>query len=60
MRVFNQLDEELSSHQHELQWLMDKAKQIAQKDITLASEIDKEINHLESLWEDTEKVINEK
>ncbi|XP_068533204.1 nesprin-1 isoform X9 [Anas acuta] len=60
LRVFNQLDEELSSHQHELQWLMDKAKQIAQKDITLASEIDKEINHLESLWEDTEKVINEK
>lgn len=39
---------------------MDKAKQIAQKDITLASEIDKEINRLESLWEDTKKVIHEK
>ncbi|XP_010018863.1 PREDICTED: nesprin-1-like, partial [Nestor notabilis] len=60
LRIFNQLDEELNSHQHELQWLMDKAKQIAQKDITLASEIDKEKNHLESLWEDTKKVIHEK
>ncbi|XP_059684163.1 nesprin-1-like [Gavia stellata] len=60
LRTFNQLDEELNSHQHELQWLMDKAKQIAQKDITLAPEIDKEINSLESLWEDTKKVIHEK
>ncbi|KAM6272871.1 nesprin-1 isoform 2-T2 [Spheniscus humboldti] len=60
LRIFNQLDEELNSHQHELQWLMDKAKQIAQKDITLAPEIDKEINRLESLWEDTKKVIHEK
>lgn len=60
LRIFNQLDEELNSHQHELQWLMDKAKQIAQKDITLAPEIDKEINHLASLWEDTKKVIQEK
>ncbi|XP_010119459.1 PREDICTED: nesprin-1-like, partial [Chlamydotis macqueenii] len=59
LRIFNQLDEELNSHQHELQWLMDKAKQIAQKDITLAPEIDKEINRLESLWEDTKKVIHE-
>ncbi|KAM6126873.1 nesprin-1-like [Pterocles gutturalis] len=60
LRIFSQLDEELNSHQHELQWLMDKAKQIAQKDITLAPEIDKEINRLESLWEDTKKVIHEK
>jgi len=60
LRFFNQLDEELTSHQHELQWLMDKAKQIAQKDITLAPEIDKEINRLESLWEDTKKIIHEK
>lgn len=60
LRIFNQLDEELNSHQHELQWLMDKAKQIAQKDITLAPETDKEINCLESLWKDTKKAINEK
>lgn len=60
LRIFNQLDEELNSHQHELQWLMDKAKQIAQKDITLAPETDKEINRLESLWKDTKKAINEK
>ncbi|XP_025939722.1 nesprin-1-like [Apteryx rowi] len=60
LRIFNQLDEELNSHQHELQWLMDKAKQIAQKDVTLSPEIDKEINCLESLWEDTRKAIHEK
>lgn len=60
LRIFNQLGEELNSHHHELQWLMDKAKQIAQKDTTLAPEIDKEINRLESLWEDTKKVIHEK
>lgn len=60
LRIFNQLDEELNSHQHELHWLMDKAKQIAQKDITLAPAIDKEINRLQSLWEDTKKVIHEK
>ncbi|KAJ7409657.1 hypothetical protein WISP_113425 [Willisornis vidua] len=60
LRIFNQLDEEMNSHQHELQWLMDKAKQIAQKDITLAPETDKEINLLESLWKDTKKVIHEK
>lgn len=60
LRIFNQLEEELNSHQHELHWLMDKAKQIAQKDITLASEMDKEINRLQSLWEDTKKVIHEK
>ncbi|KAF2974410.1 hypothetical protein EK904_009970 [Melospiza melodia maxima] len=60
LRIFNQLDEELNSHQHELQWLMDKAKQIAQKDITLAPESDKEINRLESLWKDTKKAIHEK
>ncbi|XP_010140551.1 PREDICTED: nesprin-1-like, partial [Buceros rhinoceros silvestris] len=60
LRIFNQLDEELNCQQHELHWLMDKAKQIAQKDITLAPEIDKEINRLQSLWEDTKKVIHEK
>ncbi|XP_027759675.1 nesprin-1 isoform X4 [Empidonax traillii] len=60
LRIFNQLDEELNSHQHELQWLMSKAKQITQKDISLAPETDKEINCLESLWKDTKKVIREK
>ncbi|KAG6937089.1 spectrin repeat containing nuclear envelope protein 1, partial [Chelydra serpentina] len=60
LKTFNQLEDELNSHQHELQWLMDKAKQMAQKDITLAPEIDKEINRLEATWEDTKKLINEK
>ncbi|KAM7172376.1 nesprin-1 isoform 3-T4 [Macrochelys suwanniensis] len=60
LKTFNQLEDELNSHQHELQWLMDKAKQMAQKDITLAPEIDKEINRSEATWEDTKKLINEK
>ncbi|NWI93355.1 SYNE1 protein, partial [Pitta sordida] len=60
LKFFNQLEEDLNSQQHELQWLMGKAKQIAQKDITFAPETEKEINHLESLWKYTKKVIHEK
>uniref|UniRef100_H3A1G7 Calponin-homology (CH) domain-containing protein n=1 Tax=Latimeria chalumnae TaxID=7897 RepID=H3A1G7_LATCH len=59
LRTFNQLEDELNSHQHELQWLMDKAKQLAQKDMSLATEADKEINALEVSWEDVKKLINE-
>lgn len=54
------MDDELNSHQHELKWLMSKTKQIAQKDIKLAAEVDKEINNLEGTWEDTKKLIQEK
>lgn len=39
---------------------MSKAKQIAQKDLNLAADIDKEINCLEVTWEDTKKLIQEK
>ncbi|XP_062833321.1 nesprin-1 isoform X16 [Anolis carolinensis] len=60
LRIFNQLDDELNSHQHELKWLMSKAKQIALKDISLAPAIDKEINYLEAAWEDTKKLIQER
>ncbi|XP_060128741.1 nesprin-1 isoform X4 [Zootoca vivipara] len=60
LRIFNQLDDELNSHQHELQWLMSRAKQIAQKDINRAQAVDKEINCLEVTWEDTKKLIQEK
>ena len=60
MRVFNQLEDELNSHEHELCWLKDKAKQIAQKDVAFAPEVDKEINHLEVTWDDTKKLIHEK
>ncbi|XP_078239370.1 nesprin-1 isoform X9 [Pogona vitticeps] len=60
LKIFNQLDDELNSHQHELKWLMSKAKQIAQKDISLAPSVDREINCLEATWEDTKKVIQER
>ncbi|RXM34941.1 Nesprin-1 [Acipenser ruthenus] len=59
LRVFNQLEDELNSHQHEMQWLMDKAKQLAQKDTELAAEADKEIGLLEVTWEDTKTLISE-
>ncbi|XP_038626046.1 nesprin-1 isoform X2 [Tachyglossus aculeatus] len=59
LRAFNQLEDELNSHEHELWWLKDKAKQIAQKDISLAPEIDKEINRLEVTWDDTKTLIHE-
>ncbi|RXM34120.1 Nesprin-1 [Acipenser ruthenus] len=59
LRVFNQLEDEFNSHQHEMQWLMDKAKQLAQKDTELAAEADKEIGLLEVTWEDTKTLISE-
>ncbi|KAL7987671.1 hypothetical protein Chor_006590, partial [Crotalus horridus] len=60
LRIFNQLDDELNSHQHELKWLMSKAKQIALKDNHFAPTIDKEINCLEATWDDTKILIQEK
>ncbi|KAB0392836.1 hypothetical protein E2I00_007090, partial [Balaenoptera physalus] len=59
LRVFNQLEDELNSHEHELCWLKDKAKQIAQKDVVFAPEVDREINRLEVTWDDTKKLIHE-
>uniref|UniRef100_UPI00398E76DD nesprin-1 n=1 Tax=Pristiophorus japonicus TaxID=55135 RepID=UPI00398E76DD len=59
LRQFNQFEEDLSSQQHELQWLMDKAKQLAQKDKSLAAEAEKEINLLDATWNDTKKLIND-
>uniref|UniRef100_A0A8C5RJ37 Spectrin repeat containing nuclear envelope protein 1 n=1 Tax=Laticauda laticaudata TaxID=8630 RepID=A0A8C5RJ37_LATLA len=60
LRIFNQLDDELNSHQHELKWLMSKAKQIALKDNHFVPTIDKEINCLEATWDDTKKLIQER
>ncbi|XP_038195664.1 nesprin-1 isoform X2 [Arvicola amphibius] len=59
LRVFNQLEDELNSREHELCWLKDKAKQIAQKDVAFAPEVDREINRLEATWEDTKRLIHE-
>ncbi|GCC32670.1 hypothetical protein chiPu_0011134 [Chiloscyllium punctatum] len=59
LRLFSQLEEDLKALQHELQWLMDKAKQLTQKDKTLAAEAEKEINLLEVTWNDTKKLIND-
>ncbi|KAM8791856.1 nesprin-1-like [Rhynchonycteris naso] len=59
LRVFNQLEDELNSHEHELCWLKDKAKQIAQKDVAFAPEVDREINRLEVTWDETKKLIHE-
>uniref|UniRef100_A0A480VEC9 Nesprin-1 isoform X8 n=1 Tax=Sus scrofa TaxID=9823 RepID=A0A480VEC9_PIG len=59
LRVFNQLEDELNSHEHELCWLKDKAKQIAQKDVAFAPEVDREINRLEVTWDDTKRLIHE-
>ncbi|KAM9666884.1 nesprin-1 isoform 11-T14 [Trichechus inunguis] len=59
LRVFNQLEDELNSHEHELCWLKDKAKQIAQKDTAFAPEVDREINRLEVTWDDTKKLIHD-
>ncbi|KAM9316746.1 nesprin-1-like [Gastrophryne carolinensis] len=57
--LFHCLEEEMKSYQHERQWLMDKAKQIAQKDLSLAAEADKHLNGLNITWDDTETLIRE-
>ncbi|GCB70374.1 hypothetical protein scyTo_0001262, partial [Scyliorhinus torazame] len=59
LRLFNQFEEDLGAQQHELQWLMDKAKQLVQKDKALATEAEKEINLLEVTWNDTKRLIND-
>lgn len=58
--MFNQLEDELNSREHELCWLKDKAKQIARKDVAFAPEVDREINRLVATWDDTKRLIHEK
>ncbi|TSO25166.1 Nesprin-1 [Bagarius yarrelli] len=60
LRFFNQLDDELQSHQHEEQWLKDKGQQLSQRDAKLAGEVLREINLLKTTWEDTKKLITER
>ncbi|MEQ2161686.1 hypothetical protein GOODEAATRI_012073, partial [Goodea atripinnis] len=60
LRYFNQLEDELQSHQHEEQWLRDKGNQLAQRDAELAGEVLREISLLETTWEDTKKLIMER
>ncbi|KAG2468780.1 SYNE1 protein, partial [Polypterus senegalus] len=59
LRVFNHLEDELNSHQHEMQWLIDKAKQLMQKGADLVSECKKEIVQVEKTWEATKSLIME-
>ncbi|XP_043917738.1 nesprin-1-like [Protopterus annectens] len=58
-RAFNLLENELSLHQHERQWLMDKVKQLSQKDVTLAAKSAKEMSLLTDTWDETKKLIDE-
>ncbi|XP_073726049.1 nesprin-1 isoform X5 [Misgurnus anguillicaudatus] len=60
LRFFNQLEDELQSHQHEEQWLRDKGHQLAQRDAELGGEVLREINLLQTTWEDTKKLISER
>ncbi|RXN33841.1 nesprin-1 isoform X3 [Labeo rohita] len=60
LRFFNQLEDELQSHQHEEQWLRDKGQQLAQRDAELGGEVLREINLLQTTWEDTKKLITER
>uniref|UniRef100_A0A672NJW8 Nesprin-1-like n=1 Tax=Sinocyclocheilus grahami TaxID=75366 RepID=A0A672NJW8_SINGR len=60
LRLFNQLEDELQSHQHEEQWLRDKGQQLAHRDAELGGEVLREINFLQTTWEDTKKLIAER
>ncbi|KAJ8275253.1 hypothetical protein COCON_G00098780 [Conger conger] len=57
LRFFGQLEDELSSFQHEEQWLRDRGTQLAQRDSELAGEALREIAMVASSWEDTKKLI---
>ena len=60
LRFFNQLEDELQSHQHEEQWLRDKGQQLAQRDAEFAGEVLREIGLLKSTWEDTKRLISDR
>ena len=60
LRFFNQLEDELQSHQHEEQWLRDKGQQLAQRDAEFAGEVLREISLLKSTWEDTKRLISDR
>ncbi|KAK6304736.1 hypothetical protein J4Q44_G00253220 [Coregonus suidteri] len=60
LRFFNQLEDELQSHQHEEQWLRDRGQQLAQRDVELAGEVLREISLLETTWEDTKRLITDR
>ncbi|KAJ0062855.1 hypothetical protein NL108_008143 [Boleophthalmus pectinirostris] len=60
LRFFNQLEDELQSHQHEEQWLRDKGNQLAKRDAELGGEVLREISLLETTWEDTKRLITER
>lgn len=60
LRFFNQLEDELQSHEHEEQWLRDKGSKLAHRDAELAGEVLREISLLETTWEDTKQLITER
>ncbi|KAJ0008744.1 hypothetical protein NQD34_016159 [Periophthalmus magnuspinnatus] len=60
LRFFNQLEDELQSHQHEEQWLRDKGNQLAKRDAELGGEVLREISLLETTWDDTKRLITER
>lgn len=60
LRFFNQLEDELQSHQHEEQWLRDKGNQLAKRDAELGGEVLREISLLQTTWEDTKRLITER
>lgn len=60
IKFFNQMEDELQSHQHEEQWLRDKGHQLAHKDVELAGEVLRELSLLETTWDETKQLITER
>ena len=59
LQAFQQRLAVVNSCRHGGQWLVERAERIAQKDVSLAAEADKELNGLNITWEDTERLISE-
>ena len=60
LRFFSQLEDELQSHLHELQWLQERGGQLALRDQELGGEVQREISLLQNTWGETRTLITER
>ncbi|KAJ4921304.1 hypothetical protein JOQ06_000784 [Pogonophryne albipinna] len=60
LRFFSQLEDELQSHLHELQWLQERGGELALRDQELGGEVQREISLLQNTWGETRTLITER
>ncbi|KPP77537.1 nesprin-1-like, partial [Scleropages formosus] len=60
LRFFNELEEELLLHQHEVQWVRERGQQLAQRDAELAGEALREVGLVEIAWEEAQRTLTDR